>query len=58
VPFFEKHCRLSLFLRGYAASLLITKRLEREDILMFREVMGKLGIEGAAVVGFLGRFVK
>jgi O-antigen/teichoic acid export membrane protein len=46
-----------LFMGGYAASLLITRSIEREDIFIFREVMGKLGIEGAAALGFLGKFV-
>jgi O-antigen/teichoic acid export membrane protein len=45
-----------LFVGGYAASLLITKGIEREDIFIFQEVMKKLGAEGA--VGFLSRFVK
>jgi hypothetical protein len=45
-----------LFMGGYATSLLITRSLEREDIFVLREVMGKLGIEGT--VSFLVRFVR
>ena len=47
-----------LFMGGYAASFLITRSIEREDIFIFREVMGKLGIEGAVAVSFLDRFVR
>jgi O-antigen/teichoic acid export membrane protein len=47
-----------LFMGGYAASLLITRSLEREDIFIFREVIGKMGIDGARVLGFLGKFVE
>jgi O-antigen/teichoic acid export membrane protein len=47
-----------LFIAGYAASLLITKSIEREDIFIFQEVMKKLGLEGAGAVGFLNRFVR
>jgi len=47
-----------LFMGGYAASLLITRSIEREDIFIFREVMRKLGINGDATISFLGRFVR
>jgi O-antigen/teichoic acid export membrane protein len=47
-----------LFMGGYVASLLITRSLESEDIFIFREVIGKLGIEGAGAVRLLGRFVR
>jgi O-antigen/teichoic acid export membrane protein len=47
-----------LFMGGYAASLLITRSIEREDIFIFREVMGKLRIEGAVAVSFLDKFVR
>ncbi|MEJ2697622.1 MAG: flippase [Candidatus Sulfobium sp.] len=46
-----------LFIGGYAASLLITRSIEREDIFIFREVMAKVGIEGAGAVAFLSKFV-
>lgn len=47
-----------LFTGGYAASLLITRSIEREDIFILREVTGKFGIDGSRVVGFLNRFVR
>lgn len=47
-----------VFMGGYAASLLMTRSLEREDIFIFREVMGKLGIKSEVVVRFLNRFEK
>jgi O-antigen/teichoic acid export membrane protein len=47
-----------LFVGGYAASLLITRSIEREDIFIFQEVLKKMGVEGATAVRFLSRFVR
>ena len=45
-----------LFVGGYAASLLLTKSIEEEDLFLFGRVLNRLGAKPEPVLALLGRF--